>query len=295
LLQDPELRRRMGESGRRRVERELSWDVSKCALVEFYKDFLGETNDERHRQPDDEKEATMTDTMSSTETHAGAQHFCRTIESAGRIGPEPRIFVAGCGEGHEALFIRRELGGSLVGVDIDQRWEQGLGADVPGFELFAGSILDLPFPDSSFDAVFYHHVIEHVDDPAGSLRELGRILRPSGVIYVGTPNRHRAVGYIGSFDATGIQKLRWNLSEYRARLTNRFRNELGAHAGFSERELRGLLAANFTDIGFLTTDYLRFKYGTRLPAAVLDLVCSPGLRDVAAPSVYAIARRRAST
>ena len=233
----------------------------------------------------------MTNTVASYETHAGAQHFCRTIRSVGRIGPRPRVLVAGCGRGHEALFIRRELEGSLVGVDIEQTWEPAFGADVPDFQLLTGSILNLPFSDDSFDAVFYHHVIEHVSDPAGSLRELARILRPGGLIYVGTPNRHRVVGYLGSFDATPMQKLRWNLSEYRARLTNRFRNEFGVHAGFSERELRDLLAADFTDIRFLTDDYLRFKYGERLPELVLGAVCSRGLRDVAAPSVYAIARQ----
>ncbi|RDH78667.1 class I SAM-dependent methyltransferase [Mycolicibacterium moriokaense] len=233
----------------------------------------------------------MTETMSSHETHAGAQHFCRTVRSVCDSMSEPRVFVAGCGRGHEALFIRRELGGSLVGVDIAQAWDDRLGADVPDFQLIEGNILELPFPDGSFDVVFFHHVIEHVDDPAGSLRELARILRPGGLIYIGTPNRHRAVGYIGSFDATAMQKLRWNLSEYRARLTNRFRNEFGAHAGFSERELRGLLAADFSDVRFLTADYLRFKYGQRLPDPLLDAVCARGLRDVAAPSVYAIARR----
>ena len=54
----------------------------------------------------------MTGTMSSGETYAGVQHFCRTVRSAEGLGPEPRVLVAGCGNGHEALFIRKELGES---------------------------------------------------------------------------------------------------------------------------------------------------------------------------------------
>ena len=77
------------------------------------------------------------------------------------------MLIAGCGKGHEALFIRRELGGSVVGVDIGEQWDPSLGADVPDFRLLIGSILELPFADGSFDAVFYHHVIEHVNDPSG--------------------------------------------------------------------------------------------------------------------------------
>jgi SAM-dependent methyltransferase len=236
----------------------------------------------------------MTETTLNDNTHAGAQHFCRTVRSAEGLGPEPRVLIAGCGKGHEALFIRKELGGSLVGVDIDERWDPALGAEVGDFRLLTGSVLDLPFADDSFDIIFYHHVIEHVSDPVGSLHELARVLRPGGLIYVGTPNRHRAIGYLGSFETgTTVQKIKWNLNEYKARLTNRFRNELGAHAGFSERELHGLLTARFIDIRFLTGDYLRFKYGERLPEPFLRAVTSRGLRDVAAPSVYAVARKQA--
>lgn len=41
LLGDPERRRRMGECGYRRVARELSWEVSRRALVRFYEQLLG--------------------------------------------------------------------------------------------------------------------------------------------------------------------------------------------------------------------------------------------------------------
>jgi glycosyltransferase involved in cell wall biosynthesis len=46
LLQDPERRHQMGESGRRRVKTQLSWEVSRRALVGFYRQLL----DEDHRQ-----------------------------------------------------------------------------------------------------------------------------------------------------------------------------------------------------------------------------------------------------
>jgi glycosyltransferase involved in cell wall biosynthesis len=41
LLDDPGRRREMGDLGRRRVERELSWDVSRRTLVAFYEHLLG--------------------------------------------------------------------------------------------------------------------------------------------------------------------------------------------------------------------------------------------------------------
>lgn len=42
LLDDPDRRREMGELGRRRVERELSWAVSRGHLVAFYERLLGD-------------------------------------------------------------------------------------------------------------------------------------------------------------------------------------------------------------------------------------------------------------
>ena len=67
LLQDPERRRQMGEVGRRRVQQELSWEVSHRALVRFYEQLLYGTS-----RKEQQEHATLTGTMSRTETHSGA-------------------------------------------------------------------------------------------------------------------------------------------------------------------------------------------------------------------------------
>ena len=177
-------------------------------------------------------------------------------------------------------------------MDIAPRWDwlTASGVDISRFRLLEGSILDLDFPEQAFDMVFYHHVIEHVSDPGRSLIELSRILVPGGEIYVGTPNRHRIIGYLGS-EASLSDKLRWNLMDYKARLRMRFRNEFGAHAGFSEKELRVMLGAHFTDIRSLTADYLNFKYAQRLPSSVLKAICTPPLIGVVPPAVYLMASK----
>jgi SAM-dependent methyltransferase len=45
----------------------------------------------------------------------------------------------------------------------------------------------LPFPDSSFDLVILDNVLEHVTDRPQTLREIRRVLRPDGLLYMVTP------------------------------------------------------------------------------------------------------------
>lgn len=225
------------------------------------------------------------------ESHAGARHFCDFVRPQMDANIRHRLLVAGCGTAHEAVYIRNHLDVELTGVDIEQLWDPEMVAGLTDFKLMEASILDLPFPDESFDIVFYHHVIEHVSDPALSLDELARVLVPGGIIYVGTPNRHRVVGYLGSGTATVQDKIRWNLEDYRARLRKRFRNEYGAHAGFSEKELSELMNARFTDVHFLTSDYIRFKYNGKLPSSVLAALSRQPLMEGAAAAVYVVGRK----
>ena len=46
----------------------------------------------------------------------------------------------------------------------------------------------IPFPDGSYDFAFIIEVLEHVLNPFATLREIHRVLRPTGVLIVSVPN-----------------------------------------------------------------------------------------------------------
>ena len=51
----------------------------------------------------------------------------------------------------------------------------------------------LPFRDASVDAIYSHHVIEHLPNLPTHFQEMFRILKPGGVIRVGGPNGDAAM------------------------------------------------------------------------------------------------------
>lgn len=49
-------------------------------------------------------------------------------------------------------------------------------------ELVEGSADELPFDDASFDHLTFTYLLRYVDDPAATLAELARVVRPAGTI-----------------------------------------------------------------------------------------------------------------
>lgn len=56
-----------------------------------------------------------------------------------------------------------------------------LSADLsPGAAMVTMDLMDIRFPDESFDVILCSHVLEHVPDDRRAMRELHRVLRPGG-------------------------------------------------------------------------------------------------------------------
>lgn len=90
----------------------------------------------------------------------------------------------GTGSGHIAHYLSRFCK-SVTSVNL--RDERVL-KDGYRFELVDSE--RLPFPDGSFDVVISNHVIEHTNDQQLHLREIHRVLRTGGVVYLATPNKY---------------------------------------------------------------------------------------------------------
>jgi SAM-dependent methyltransferase len=57
-----------------------------------------------------------------------------------------------------------------------------------GAQVFAGDILDAPFPPGSFDVITCFHVFEHLHQPRETLLRVREWLRPGGIFYTMMPN-----------------------------------------------------------------------------------------------------------
>jgi SAM-dependent methyltransferase len=65
---------------------------------------------------------------------------------------------------------------------------EALGGD-PRFSIVSGDAYALPYPDASFDAAVCIRVLHHFEDPGPALIEIGRVVRPGGVLVLEFANK----------------------------------------------------------------------------------------------------------
>lgn len=98
------------------------------------------------------------------------------------------VLEAGCGEGYGADLLA-DVASRVIGLDYDEAAVAHVRARYPRVDMRHGNLAQLPLDDGAVDVVVNFQVIEHLWDQAQFVRECARVLRPSGVLLMSTPNR----------------------------------------------------------------------------------------------------------
>jgi demethylmenaquinone methyltransferase/2-methoxy-6-polyprenyl-1,4-benzoquinol methylase len=98
-------------------------------------------------------------------------------------GPGDRVLDVATGTGAVARELVRQKGCSVVGVDQSAEMLAEARSRLNGHvELVEASAESLPFGDGTFDALTFTYLLRYVDDPAATLQELARVVRPGATI-----------------------------------------------------------------------------------------------------------------
>ena len=123
------------------------------------------------------------------------ERYARTYQKmAPFLDEQARIADVGCAKGGFLAFLKEQGHQLLVGVDVNQTCVNHIQADL-GISAKAGSVYRLPFRDGELDVLVLSHVLEHLHDLHGAIREVKRVLSDSGVVFIELPDASRYIKY----------------------------------------------------------------------------------------------------
>jgi 2-polyprenyl-3-methyl-5-hydroxy-6-metoxy-1,4-benzoquinol methylase len=126
------------------------------------------------------------------------------------LSKDVKILDVGCGVGNMMLFYRNLGYANIHGVEVQQdfiafarnQWNLNI-SERPAEDLSC-------FEDKFFDVVYSNHVLEHILRPDASLREMHRVLKDDGVVFLGLPNGRHLDDILLRF----VQKLYYGHSDH---------------------------------------------------------------------------------
>ncbi len=163
------------------------------------------------------------------------------------------ILDVGCSNG-SSVFIASNLGFHAAGVEPSEKAIQD--GKNRGLNLHLGYLSDVSFDDNSFDAITLYEVIEHVATPIALLNECNRILRPNGILLIGTGNINSWTRY--------IRKSKWDYFDMK---------QNGSHISFFSPSSIGILASRtgFTIVKVITSSVKFYEKG-EIPNSLYRIV-----------------------
>ncbi|MCK7642889.1 methyltransferase domain-containing protein [Corynebacterium sp. CCM 8835] len=125
-----------------------------------------------------------------------ASHSVRTAANScgyllSYLKPGMSVLDIGCGPGSITLDLAEIVGpeGRVIGLEntaepLGAARQMAADRGDSGTRFVVGDVLQLPFPDESFEVVHAHQMLQHVVDPVSALTEMHRVCAPDGVIAV---------------------------------------------------------------------------------------------------------------
>ena len=110
-----------------------------------------------------------------------ARWRARLVDSV-RAEPGDVVLDVATGTGLVARALRERYGCQVVGLDRSAEMLEAASARDGHIALVRARAESLPFPDESFDHLTFTYLMRYVDDPAATMRELARVVRPGGLI-----------------------------------------------------------------------------------------------------------------
>ncbi len=139
------------------------------------------TVDDWARFYDDPKPATFT-----AQNLVSRRRFAIEMIEA-RLKPGSKILDVGCGTGHLAAALTKR-GYQAWGTDLAEAMIQFARENYDPDRFQVGDIERIPFPDNTFDGIVCLGVMEYLHSDEKALREMWRVLKPSGYAVITTPS-----------------------------------------------------------------------------------------------------------
>ncbi|MFQ5601301.1 MAG: class I SAM-dependent methyltransferase [Candidatus Krumholzibacteriia bacterium] len=101
-----------------------------------------------------------------------------------------RMLDVGCGMGGKTVWYAESGAASVFGIDLEMRHAAQSARFAASrkvadrVHIAVGDAMRMPFADGEFTVVTANDSMEHFADPAAALRELGRVLKPGGRLYI---------------------------------------------------------------------------------------------------------------
>jgi demethylmenaquinone methyltransferase/2-methoxy-6-polyprenyl-1,4-benzoquinol methylase len=130
------------------------------------------------------------------------------VDAALRVNPRPvRVLDVATGTAGVALHWTDRAPVDVTGIDLTEQMLRRGRENVARkhrdgrIRLLQGNAEKMPFPDASFDSVTFTYLLRYVQDPAATMVELARVLKPGGALasleFAVPPNRAWHAAWVG--------------------------------------------------------------------------------------------------